>query len=150
MKYLVVKCRELCDGFECDADREPICVTDDISKFGKNYEVYEINEDGSLNKIKDYDDALEEGMALYYWESDEDCETTKPIILEKYPHKGRRDFSKKWLEKLKKRVGFTCVDDIVDEIEGCGAYGEVIEDGKYEGKYVVFGEYSDDWFSAGY
>ena len=33
MRYLVIKCEELGDGWECDADREPLCVTEDISKW---------------------------------------------------------------------------------------------------------------------
>lgn len=58
MKYLIVKCKELADQFECDADRTPICITDDISKYHYKYgyEIYKINNNGSLTLIKEYDE----------------------------------------------------------------------------------------------
>ena len=144
MKYLIVECRELGDQWECDADRTPICVTDDPSKYGRGHEVWEILSDGNLKKIRDYDEALEEGMALYYWE--EGREEEAPTVIEKYPNKDRDSFSKSFLKKLKARVKFSeTVADIETNIHCSGAHGEIIE-----GKWVVFGRYRDDQFSFGY
>jgi len=57
MKYLIVECNELGDQWECDADRTPICVVDDYTNYNKyGYEIHLINEDGTLKKIRDYDE----------------------------------------------------------------------------------------------
>lgn len=57
MKYLIIKCTDLEDQYECDADREPICITDDYTDYKVyGYEVYEIKTDGSLEKIQNYYD----------------------------------------------------------------------------------------------
>lgn len=57
MKYLIIKCVELEDQFECDADRTPICITDNFNKFNKyGYEIYMIHANGTLNLIKHYND----------------------------------------------------------------------------------------------
>ena len=40
-KYLIVKCKELGDQFECDADREPMFLVDDWGEwFYVNEETY--------------------------------------------------------------------------------------------------------------
>ena len=52
MKYLIVKCEELHDQYECDCDRVPVCITDDYSQYGEEYEVYEVQKDGSLALIR--------------------------------------------------------------------------------------------------
>ena len=57
MKYLIVKCIPLDDQYECDADRIPLCVTEDYSTY-KNvfgYEVWKIQKNGNLKKIQNYD-----------------------------------------------------------------------------------------------
>ena len=55
MKYLIVKCAELDDQWECDADRKPICITNDFYKYNKyGYEIYEISKSGTLKLIKKY------------------------------------------------------------------------------------------------
>ena len=57
MMYLIIKCDELSDQWECDAYREPICITEDYSQYNKlGYEIYEILADGNLRNIKDYDE----------------------------------------------------------------------------------------------
>lgn len=57
MKYLIVKCEELDDGWECDARRTPMYITDNWKKKRPKYpfEVYEILSSGSLKLIKHYD-----------------------------------------------------------------------------------------------
>ena len=53
--YLVVKCDELCDQYECDADRTPICVTKNYKSYNRpGYEIYAILSDGKLKLIKEY------------------------------------------------------------------------------------------------
>ena len=52
--YLIVKCRELNDQYECDCDREPYRITFDPEDYGSGYEIYEIGQEGFLNLIKDY------------------------------------------------------------------------------------------------
>lgn len=55
-KYLVVKCYELHDQWECDADRIPVCMTNDWRKWRREIceincdfvEVYEVHSDGDL------------------------------------------------------------------------------------------------------
>jgi len=147
-KYLVIKCEELHDQYECDAYREPVCLTNDISNYGLGYEVYEIKSDGSFECIKGYDYALEEGMAIYFWgpndePEDRDC---KPTIIKNYKNMKRSEVTKSMVKKLKKEIGFTnTVDEIFLNIKSAGHYGEEID-----GNWIVFGEYMDSWFSIGY
>ena len=54
--YLIVKCRELIDGWECDADRTPFCMTDNPSLYGRSFEVYELQDDNTFELIKEYDE----------------------------------------------------------------------------------------------
>ena len=62
MKYLIIECTELGDQWECDADRTPICITDDFNKFNEyGYEIYKILDNGSFKLVKKYTDSSEEG-----------------------------------------------------------------------------------------
>ena len=145
MKYLVLECRELGDQWECDAERTPLCITNDISKYGVGYEIYSIEENGSLTLYKNYETSLESGVALYSWNDGEE-EETLPVVIERYPNKTRNSFSKSFIKKLKQRVKFTAtIDDILTNVNCSGAHGELIND-----KWVVFGEYSDTHFDLGY
>lgn len=55
-RYLVVKCYELHDQWECDADRVPECMTNDYLKWYREtfdmscdfVEVYEVSDSGDL------------------------------------------------------------------------------------------------------
>ena len=54
-KYLIVKCLPLDVQFECDADRTPICLTDNYTDFLEyGYEIYELQDDNSFELIYDY------------------------------------------------------------------------------------------------
>lgn len=54
--YLIVKCEPLCDQFECDAHRIPICTTMDYSGYdAEQYEVYAIYKDGRIKLIRRLD-----------------------------------------------------------------------------------------------
>jgi hypothetical protein len=55
-KYLIVKCKELNDQYECEADRKIICMTNNYQPFKKyGYEVYEMRENGSFKLIQEFD-----------------------------------------------------------------------------------------------
>ena len=54
-RYLIIKCAELSNTFECDANRTPICLTNDFDKFNRyGYEIYEVQKNGEFKLIKDY------------------------------------------------------------------------------------------------
>lgn len=145
-EYLIVKCVELGDQWECDADRTPLRMVNDYSKYGLGYEVWERKEDGSFKCIKDYEDALEEGFALYSWNEDEEAEECKPKVQYKKASWTRNNITKAFVKKLKQEVGFSeAVNDIFRDLVNCGSHGEMI--GK---RWVVFGEYRDGRFSYGY
>lgn len=54
-KYLIMKCDELSDQYECDADRSPVCLVDDWAYYNEyGYEVYEILKNNTFKLIKSY------------------------------------------------------------------------------------------------
>lgn len=146
MLYLIIKCSELGDQWECDTDREPICLTEDASQYGLGYEVYQVNPNNTFTLIKEYDTALEFGIALYQWNEDDEEEEKMPTVLEKWKGKGRDDISKSQVKKIKSKVGFReSIKEIMDDICCVGNHGEIIQ-----GKWVVLGEYFDSNYSLGY
>lgn len=54
-KYLIVKCVDLNDQYECDANRIPLVLVDDYVEWlrahGKDSEWYEIYQEGLLGKM---------------------------------------------------------------------------------------------------
>ena len=143
MKYLVVECNELCDGYECDANRTPRFITDDWKNhtYDYDFEVYEILENGEIGKkIKSYDNYLETGMALYYWSEDEDCEEVSPTVIYKYPNTTNKN---KVPEEVKKYIKKG--NDVYDNLISSGDITFYID-----GKYYVYGKYSDNHYSFGY
>lgn len=53
--YLVVAATPLSDGWETDAEREPLCITTNLNPYeGVGYEVYQVKSDGTLEQIKEY------------------------------------------------------------------------------------------------
>jgi hypothetical protein len=145
-EYLIVKCVELGDQWECDADRTPLCMVNDYSKYGLGYEVWERKEDGSFECIKNYEDALEEGFALYSWNEDDDVIECEPMVQYKKKGWSRDDITKAFAKKLKQEVGFhETVNDIFRDLVNCGSHGEAIGN-----RWVVFGGYRDGRFSCGF
>ena len=146
MKYLIVRCTPLCDQYECDADREPVCMTDDPTPYGYGYEVYEVQEDGSLVRIKEMEDAREEGMALYRWHEDAP-DGSSPEALMKFPNLTRWTIPADTMTAVVEKAGFTeePPSEILAEVISTGSYGEEIN-----GYWVVFGEYRDNRFDCGY
>lgn len=66
-KYLIVECNELSDPYECDADRIPLGITDDISlwKRIRGYEIYELKADGKFELIKYYEKG---DLRIFEWD----------------------------------------------------------------------------------
>lgn len=143
MKYLIVKCEELGDQYECDANRIPVCITDNPSEYGLGYEVYELKEDNTFSLVKEYDTPLERGMALYYWGIDEDPRENKPTIIQKWVNFTRFEIT----EEIVEQIGFEEeeVNEIIKSIKYQGSYAE-----EFDKKWLVLGEYLDDYFSVGY
>jgi len=145
-EYLIVKCEELGDQYECDANRIPLCITNDYSKYGLGYEVWERKEDNSFKLIKEYEQTLEEGFALYSWREDEEIEQCAPKVRYRKVGWTRNHITKAFVKKLKQEVGFRETEkDIFIDLVNCGSHGEIIGN-----KWVVFGEYMDSRFSLGY
>lgn len=146
-KYLIMKCEELGDQFECDADRTPICMTDDYSTYGIGYEVYELTSENKFRCIKEYDVPLECGIAIYKWTDGNDERDIPDEIIQKYPDKDRDDFTLKEIKEICKKYHFEegTPEEILKELSCCGAHGEEVN-----GEWVVIGEYLDDRFSMGY
>lgn len=146
MKYLIVKCTSLGDQWECDADRTPVCMTDDPSQYGYGYEVWEVQEDGTLVRVKDYETAKESGMALYYWPEDaKDGEA--PTVLTKFPNMTRWEVSLEVVATVMQMANFIEANagEILDDILCTGSYGE-----ECGNRWMVFGAYEDSKFDVGY
>lgn len=142
-KYLIVKCDALGDQFECDANRTPLCLTDNCSTYGYGYEVYELQADGTFELIKEYETPLEEGIAVYYW-TEEQSEEELPTIVAKFPNVSRYD-------KEKLRTILNIADkkerkEALADIGSVGAYGKELKNGNW----FVVGEYMDNIFACGY
>lgn len=105
MKYLIMKCDELGDQWECDADRTPICMTDDWEAYFNannipyDFEVWERQADNTFKRIKEYYTYMNTGMVFGYCpENNQD-----PIIIERFPNKTKEDpIPKHILERGKK------------------------------------------------
>lgn len=142
-KYLIIECEEI---GECE-EKEPICLTDDYDKYNKyGYEIYKINNDNSLTKVRDYDSVTTTKMGVYYWDDDSKVGTTEPIVLETWD--GNRDnITKSQIKKLKEKYHFssTAVEEIYTAITCWGNHGEEID-----GKWTVIGQIEDDHYCIGY
>lgn len=95
-KYLIVKCVELHDQYECDADREPMFLVDDWEQWYKDnsptyqFEVYRFVDDSECELIKTMEDSMDEGMALYFWNMDDDHEEVDPTVVGTYEDYDRK------------------------------------------------------------
>ena len=148
MLYLIMRCDELYDQYDCDADRTPIAIVEDWKDWAKNhvtdynYEVWQY--DGNeFSCIKEYDEPLEEGMALYYWERQEDPEENLPHVIEKYPNATRHT---KIPALVKKYLTNDNMHDIDDSLKTCGYITWYDENANY----YAYGEYWDNNYLLGY
>jgi hypothetical protein len=142
--YLIMECKELGDQWECDADRSPVCLVEDCSKYGVGYEVYKVLEDGTFRKIKGYDETLERGMAVYFWQ--DGVEAGEPTIREKWKNMKRGAMTESKIQRLKNKYGFhDTVEEMLHNIHCSGMHGESINN-----KWYVIGEYCDNIYDMGY
>ena len=159
-KYLIVKCEELGDQYECDADREPMFLVDDWEEwYNKNnptywFEVYKFVDDEEAELIKQYDDSMNEGMALYYWDNDEvDHEDVAPTVIARYKDYGRHSTVPEKVWKVFRQGAYWSDGDEMTEeqfkkdLKSCGYTSWI--DKEYK-KYWVYGHYTDGRYDLGY
>lgn len=153
MLYLIMRCDELLDQYECDADRTPIAIVKDWKDWANNhvtvydYEIWEY--DGSeFSLIKGYDEGIEEGMALYYWEDSENPEVNAPHVIAKFPSFTRNTAVPRIVKETIKKGAYTCDEEegVDDNLSSCG----YITWYNKEDRYYVYGKYSDNHYSLGY
>ena len=140
--YLIMKCS---DQFECDASREPFCLTEDSKQYGYGFEVYKVKSNNTFELVKEYDVANETGFAIVDWIETDDDENDTAFVKKKYPNLTRETITKSQVKQIKKEFGFIeTVKEIFDDISYSGSHGEVIGE-----KWRVFGEYLDNNFDRG-
>lgn len=143
--YLIMKCKELTDQFECDASREPFCLTENPKQYGFGFEIYEVKSNNTFKLVKGYGVPNETGFAVVDWIETNNDEGDTALVKKKYPNLTRETITKSQVGQIKKEFGFTePTNEIFDEISCCGAHGEVVG-----GKWRVFGEYLDNHFDKG-
>ena len=142
MKYLVLKCEELADQYECDANRTPVYVGDTIptEMLGFGFEHYQINTDGRVDLIKDYDEPYDSGMALYYWADGLCPEQNLPKIIFKYSNYNRDTPIPSEVKEV--------LDTLEDLDDSLSCFGGI--SGCKGRDYYVYGEYMDNYFNFGY
>ena len=142
MKYLIVKCEELHDQYECDVNRTPITMTDSwVEWFNENqpdylFEAWELV-DGEFKCVKEYDLPLEEGMALTWWPNEENADFNF-IIIKKYPNTNRYSPVPKEVKKYATKALETN-----NSLRNCGYISYEYADGFY-----VYTEYYDNHVCA--
>lgn len=117
MKYLIIKCDELCDQYECDANRIPITMTDNWMEWYEKtrpdycFEVYEFKNNEFI-LVKDYETSMEQGMVFVMCNDDNENEFT---IIEKFPNFDRNKSMPKTLHKRALKG-----EDLDDSLRNCG------------------------------
>ena len=144
MKYLIMKCDELSDQYECDANRKPIAMTNDWEEWYTNtkpnfvFEVYQYNEKKNrFTLIKEYTTPMEYGMALAYYASAQD---DFPTCIKKFPNLTRHDVipSEVYERAIKG-------EDYDDWLNNCGYLTW-----EENGILYSYSEYSDNYISTCY
>lgn len=158
-KYLIVKCTELGDQYECDADREPMFLVDNWEEwFQENrptyrFEVYKFVDEEEATLEKTYEEVFDTGMALYFWNMDDDHEEVAPTVIAHYKDYNR---NKKVPDKVWSifRQGAYWADDekmteeqFKKDLKCCGY---VSWDDKEHKKFWVYGHYEDGRYDLGY
>lgn len=158
-KYLIVRCEELNDQYECDADREPMFLVDDWEKwYHENkpsylFEVYLFEDDKEAKRVKEYDESLDKGMALYFWKADDDCEEIAPTVIAQYQDYDRDNTipKKVWSVFQKGAYGADgdkyTKEELKLDLESCGCVSWFDKECK---KYWVYGPYEDGRYCLGY
>lgn len=158
-KYLIVKCTELSDQYECDADREPMFLVDDWEDWvAKNhptyqFEVYKFADGKEAELIKHYEDSVDEGMALYFWNMDDDHEEVKPTVIAHYKDYDRNKKVPDKVWKIFRQGAYWADDDEFTEEDfkrDLKSSGYASWDDKEHEKYWVYGYYEDGRYCLGY
>lgn len=141
--YLIMKCEE---GFEYGVEREPVQMVEDWEKWYVDnkpkfhFEVYEVI-NNHFKMVKDYETPMESGMALCFWNDDDDCYEVSPTVVYTFPKMTRNDNVPSVVKKLMKNVE----DDWNSLLKTCGEFSW-----SNNGRYYVYGEYNDQRYSRGY
>lgn len=145
-KYLIVKCNELDDQWECDADRIPMYITDNWKKNIPTYkfEVWEIKSDNILECVREYDEVKEEGTCFGYYENNPD-DVDNFIVIKKWPDK-RYDSASHWdfITQYFSSIGYDRMNDDLREDEYC-FYWNMDE----EQRLYCYCEYKDRYYRTG-
>jgi len=70
MLYLIMRCDELDDQFECDADRTPIAIVEDWKNYVDNhhidydYEIWQYDNNNHFSCIKEYTIDMEKDVTI--------------------------------------------------------------------------------------
>ena len=141
--YIIVKCTELVDQYECEYDRELLKVVSDYAPYNKKgYEIYEISTNGTLNCIHKASTVTEKGIGMFWFKQEPSEQNQNPdkIIWKKKDtalQYSSIDDAKEWLAE----IGETRMDD--DEIEAMLDFGEGFYTEKDDG-YLMLTNYEDD------
>lgn len=158
-KYLIVKCVELNDQYECDADREPMFLVDDWEQWYKDnsptyqFEVYRFVDDSECELIKTMEDSMDEGMALYFWNMDDDHEEVAPTVVGTYEDYDRKSPVPKRVWSIFRQGAYWADDEEFTEEDfkkDLAASGYASWDDKEHKKYWVYGWYRDNHYCLGY
>lgn len=142
MKYLIMRCEELNDQYECDANRTPITMTDNWMEWYKKtspdyyFEVYEFKNNEFI-LVKNYETSMEQGMAFVMFNDDDEDEFT---IIERFPNFDRNKSMPKTLRKRALKG-----EDLDDSLRNCG-YVSWFE----KGTLYAYTEYYDNRINTPY
>lgn len=142
MKYLIMRCEELNDQYECDAHRIPITMTDDWETWYKKtepdyyFEVYEYKNNRFVC-VKDYATSMEQGMAFVMFDDNDEDKFT---IIERFPNFDRDNPMPKALRKRALKG-----EEFDDSLRNCG-YVSWFE----KGTLYAYTEYYDSRINTPY
>jgi len=143
MKYLIMKCEELNDQYECDANRIPITMTNDWKTWYEKtkpdyyFEVYEYKNNQFIC-IKNYETSMEHGMALV-WYDDSMPECTFNVIT-RFPNFDR--YTSMPTDLYERAL---CGEEFDDSLTNCGYVSWAEGD-----KYYSYTEYYDNRICSPY
>lgn len=159
MKYLIVKCEPLSDQYECDCDREPMFLVDDwkdwVEKNHPTYwfEVYKFVDEEEAVLEKAYEESVDKGMALYFWNVDDDYDEVAPTVIAHYKDYDRKKKVPDEVRKVFRQGAYWSDDDEKTEEEfksDLKSCGYVSWEDKEHKKYWVYGDYADGRYCCGY
>ena len=141
MEYLIIKCTALGDQYECDADRKPLCMTNDPTPYMRlGYDVYRVDNQGNLTQVHDYEEYAEMGICICWWGDEND----PPIKVVKLSCKESQYITKSYIKHIKDEYHLKgTINEIYHSFQLWGDYVEVNDKEK---QVIVIGEYRDDHY----